>query len=214
MAMKNVILKMKVDNAIQELMVKTGADNVIVDSATGKTLSTALAELAQDIDSAVAGGLKASEVQGMIDSAISALINGAPETMDTLKELGDLISGNSDAMTLLNEAIGTKVDKEDGKGLSANDFTDALLTKLNGIADGATKVEASSANGSVKINGVDTVVYTHPTGDGNNHIPTGGAVGQVLRASGSGVGTWGDNVRSGASEPADLANGELFVQIL
>jgi 3-keto-L-gulonate-6-phosphate decarboxylase len=89
MAMKNVILKMKVDNAIQELMVKTGADNVIVDSATGKTLSTALAELAQDIDAAVAGGLKSTEVQGMIDTAISALINGAPETMDTLKELGE-----------------------------------------------------------------------------------------------------------------------------
>ena len=31
----------------------------------------------------------------------------------------------------------TKVDKETGKGLSSNDFTDTLLAKLNGIAEGA-----------------------------------------------------------------------------
>lgn len=35
-------------------------------------------------------------------------------------------------------ALGGKVDTETGKGLSENDFTDALLTKLNGIAEGAT----------------------------------------------------------------------------
>jgi hypothetical protein len=29
------------------------------------------------------------------------------------------------------------VAKDEGKGLSTNDFTDALLTKLNGIAEGA-----------------------------------------------------------------------------
>lgn len=34
-----------------------------------------------------------------------------------------------------------KVDKEDGKGLSANDFTNELKAKLDAIAEGATKVE-------------------------------------------------------------------------
>lgn len=33
-----------------------------------------------------------------------------------------------------------KVDKEDGKGLSSNDFTDAMKNKLNRISDGATNV--------------------------------------------------------------------------
>lgn len=36
-------------------------------------------------------------------------------------------------------------------------------TKLDGIANGATKVESSSTNGNIKINGTDTTVYTHPT---------------------------------------------------
>lgn len=214
MAMKNVILKMRLENAIQDLMVRTGADNVIVDSTTNETLATRLAQIATDIDAAVAGGLKASEVQSMIDEEISALINGAPETMDTLKELGDLISNNSDAMTALNEAIGGKVDKVEGKGLSANDFTDALLAKLNAIAEGATKVAKSEVNGNILVNDQEVQVYAHPTGEGANHLPTGGSVGQVLRANGSGAGAWGDNVRSGVSAPDDLAAGELFVQLL
>ena len=117
-------------------------------------------------------------------------------------------------MDALNAAIGNKVDKVDGKGLSANDFTDVLLAKLNGIAEGATKTEASSTNGNIKINGVETKVYSHPTGAGFEHLPTGGTVGQVLRATGSGAGTWGSNVRSGATAPNDLAEGELFIKLL
>lgn len=50
------------------------------------------------------------------------------------------------------------VEKEDGKGLSSNDFTDADKTKLDGISEGATKVEKSETPGCVKINGVDVQV--------------------------------------------------------
>lgn len=35
--------------------------------------------------------------------------------------------------------------------------------KLDNIAEGATKVEASETNGNVKVNGTETTVYTHPT---------------------------------------------------
>jgi hypothetical protein len=41
-------------------------------------------------------------------------------------------------------------------------FTSVLKTKLDGIATGATFVQQSAANGKVSINGVDTIVYTHP----------------------------------------------------
>lgn len=52
------------------------------------------------------------------------------------------------------------------------------------------------------------------TGAGNIHLPTGGTAGQVLRAAGSGAGAWGENVRSGATTPTDLAAGELFIKLL
>ena len=56
-------------------------------------------------------------------------------------------------------------------GLTQINFTSADNTKLDGI-------EASANN------------YSHPTGAGNNHVPTGGAVGNFLKYSSSGVATW------------------------
>lgn len=53
--------------------------------------------------------------------------------------------------------------KEDGKGLSANDYTTEDKTKLAGIAECATKVEASNTPGHIKINGTDTSVVTFAT---------------------------------------------------
>ncbi len=54
----------------------------------------------------------------------------------------DVLSGVVDlsayaTISAMNTALDGKVDKVTGKGLSTNDFTDALLTKLNGIAEGA-----------------------------------------------------------------------------
>ena len=212
--MIKAILQMKIEGALQEVWVKTGADSIIVDETSGKTLATALSEIIADLSNAVAGGITPTQVDEKITTAINGLIDGASGTYDTLKELETAIKNNTDVATALNSAIGNKVDKVSGKGLSTNDFTSALLTKLNGITEGATKVEASATNGYMKINGTETKVYAHPTGAGNNHLPSGGSVGQVLRAGGSGTGAWGANVRSGASVPSDLAEGELFIKVV
>lgn len=42
-------------------------------------------------------------------------------------------------------------------------MSSAHFTKLEGIAEGATKVEESSTNGKLKINGQEVDVYVHPT---------------------------------------------------
>ena len=54
------------------------------------------------------------------------------------------------------------VAKEEGKGLSTNDYTNDDKAKLGGIAEGATKVEASETNGNIKVNGSETPVYVLP----------------------------------------------------
>lgn len=214
MANKNVLVQMMIDSVMQNVMVQTGADNVIVDVAKGEMLSTRLASIA----TALAGMNSATEVDSKISKAIDDLIGGAPETYDTLKEIADYIASDSTAMDALNNAILNKVDKVDGKGLSANDFTSALKTKLEGITTGATKVEKSTTNGNVKINSIETTVYSHPTSAGNKHIPAGGAAGQSLVYGGSsGTAAWGTAptiVRSGATTPQDLHEGELFFKIL
>ena len=73
-----------------------------------------------------------------------------------------------------------KVDKEDGKGLSANDFTNALKAKLDAIAEGATKVEASETNGNIKVNGTETKVYTEPSDVLHGAIATDAEVTEML----------------------------------
>lgn len=73
-----------------------------------------------------------------------------------------------------------KVDKEDGKGLSANDFTNELKAKLEAIAAGATKVEASETNGNIKINGTETTVYTEPSDVVHGAVATDGEVTEML----------------------------------
>ena len=183
--MKNVSLQMMINGVLTDIMVKTGADNVIVNSSTGETLSARLTSIASDIESAVAGGLTSTQVSTMISTAIDNLINGAPAAYDTLKEIADYLATHQNEYTALVSTVAGKVDKVDGKGLSANDFTTALLNKLNAIAEGATKVEASSTNGKVKINGTETTVYTHPTGG---------------------------HVRCGTTVPSDLAEGDLFIK--
>lgn len=60
----------------------------------------------------------------------------------------------------LREEVGDKVDKEKGKGLSHNDFTDADKKKLDGIDEGANKTVIDSELNSYSSNPVQNqVVY-------------------------------------------------------
>lgn len=68
------------------------------------------------------------------------------------------------AAALVTELEG-KVDKVDGKGLSTNDYTDEEKAKLDGIAEGATKVEASLTEGNIKVNGTEVPVVNIATDD-------------------------------------------------
>lgn len=68
----------------------------------------------------------------------------------------------------------TKVDKVTGKGLSTNDFTDALETKLEGVAAGAqvNVIETIKVNNTALTPSSKTVNITVPT---NNNQLTNGA---------------------------------------
>ena len=51
-----------------------------------------------------------NETDNAISTAINALINGAPGTLDTLKELADAVNSNKSLVDALNEAITNKQD--------------------------------------------------------------------------------------------------------
>ena len=86
-----------------------------------------------------------------------------------------------------------------------NKIADALegyLTKITADNTYAAKTEATqsasglmSANDKKKLDGVSigANAYTHPTGSGNKHIPSGGASGQILKWSADGTAAWGED---------------------
>lgn len=122
------------------------------------------------------------------DKKVADLIGSAPETMDTLEEVAAAIQENKDVETALNAAIGTKANQSEldtHTGNSTIHITASERTKWNVAkthADSAhartdaTKVEKSTTNGNIKINGTETTVYTHPSGT-NPHGTTKSDVG-------------------------------------
>ena len=60
-----------------------------------------------------------ADVQNMIDAAIAALINGAPTTYDTLKEIADYLAANDGVLASLSTLIGSKVAQVDFDALVA-----------------------------------------------------------------------------------------------
>lgn len=79
---------------------------------------------------------------------------------NSLTTLGIQPAGNYATVTQLNN----KVDKQEGYGLSQNDFTDNLLNKLNGIAAGAevNVINQINVNGSAAQVSNKTVSLTIP----------------------------------------------------
>jgi hypothetical protein len=142
MPSKNSILKGIVNGQVTELYPKTVAEQVF--AASGTDLETLLTTIPTT-----------ETVNGLISDAIDALIDGAPATYDTLKEISDWIATHQSEYEALIAAIAGKVDKVEGKALSSNDFTDALLTKLNGIeasANNYTLPQASASTlGGIKV---------------------------------------------------------------
>jgi len=91
----------------------------------------------------------------------------------------------------ISSVLGLSENGYTGNAATATAFSSGIAkTKFDGIADGATKVESSTTNGNIKINGTETTVYTHPTngantskGDTTDQTPSFGHTFKVLSAT-------------------------------
>ena len=107
-------------------------------------------------------------LKGLIDS-INTLLTSDNTALDDLQEIVDFIEANKDTLdnlgigniSGLQAALDNKQNTETGKGLSTNDFTTALLTKLNSISDGA-EVNVQS-NWSEVNAGSDAFIQNKPS---------------------------------------------------
>ena len=102
------------------------------------------------VNKTVEAGLDTAELEEYLTSHDYAKKSDIPALTDyATQEWVNTKLGSYATTSAMNSALGNKVDKVAGKELSSNDFTDALLTKLNGIEEGANKYVLPTATGSV-----------------------------------------------------------------
>lgn len=82
-----------------------------------------------------------------VNTAIANLINGAPTTLDTLKEIADALADNADVVEALESAIGTKADKT---------TVEALDTRLD-------TAEANISTNTTNITSQGKTIASHTT---------------------------------------------------
>ncbi len=187
MAELKATIKAMYEGIINDLMIKTKTDNVYLPdgvtllSAKLSEIVTSINSMSTDIDALPT----VSEVNTAISNAIDALIDGAPGTYDTLKEISDWIATHTSEYEALIAGLATKVDKVEGKGLSTEDYTTAEKTKLAGIAEGANAYTLPTASasvlGGVKI-GANISVANDGTISGDYSAATTSAAGLMSAA--------------------------------
>jgi len=113
-------------------------------------------------------------------------------------------SGNQFPVKRIAGATGIVVADVGGVATVSPSYGTVANTILQGSHHGSTGTAHGNATTSVagfmsntdktKLDGVATGAnnYVHPTGAGNNHLPTGGNVGQILKNTASGTATWQD----------------------
>lgn len=198
-AMKKAILKKQIEGVVYEVMLKTTAEMVAIDD-TGTTLAQKLIEL---------GKLPTSTY---VDEKITELIGGAPETLDTLKELAAALGSDPNFATTIATQLGGKVDKIEGKGLSTNDFDNEAKSKLAGIE--------AEANKTIIINNLTTTTegsaLDATQGKALNDALTTHTTNDLPHVSDKERTMWNAKTRvvTGATAPSDLTDDDLFLELI
>lgn len=116
------------------------------------------------------------------DSKLKTVVGGSIEINGRVVKLKSVSGADLGSVTIPQTIYDNASATQDGL------LTSEGFIKLEGIAEGATKVEASGTNGQILINGQAVNVYQHPTSsaltsglykitvDGSGHVTAGAAV--------------------------------------
>lgn len=157
-----------VEVSVDDEHVKAVAKAVKVDNATTADTATKVGKSLK-LDTRTTPELTfaesgATDFDGSAERTIKLDLSAYAKTADVSESLAD--KADQSALTALETkvnnnttAIGNKVDKVNGKGLSSNDYTTAEKNKLKGIAEGAqvNVIETVKVNGTA-LTSVDKAV--------------------------------------------------------
>lgn len=190
------------------------ADANKVDKVSGKGLSTN--DYTTEEKNKLAG-IAAGANKTIVDESLSGTSTNPVQNKvinDAIVNISSLV-GDTSVSSQISTAIANKVDKIDGKGLSANDYTTAEKTKLSGISAGAEVNQNAFSNvvvGSTTIAaGADADTIT--LSSGANITMTPDATGKkitiaatdstytTVTATKHGLMTWPDKVKLDGIDP-------------
>ncbi len=215
-----ILNQIKINGALEEIIAKSTGENVTVTyNGTEQPLASALSDVLAKINALPTG----SGVDEKIKTAIDGLIDGAPAAYNTLKEISDYITEHGDVVKGLTSDIASKASKTDFDALKAAvdglgalaakdkvaeaDLDTALAEKVNAAAEG----NHSHANKAV-LDGITAEKAAVWDAKAETTEATTGAAGLMSAADKTRLdGIRG--VRYGASAPADMQDGELFIKV-
>ncbi len=169
------------------------------------------------------------QATGYTDMQVAALVNGAPETMDTLKEIADAMAENEDVVEALQAAIGSRASDAEVQAHNANTalhVTQSKQDKWDGYAARIEEVFQSAGNGKALVaaaitgRGVTTAAdaefQTMADNIASITLPSGNATaGQVLAgrtfSNASGAGITGTMANRGAVTSSLNAGGSYTI---
>lgn len=182
-------------------------------ATTAKGAASGVAEL--DANGKIPSSQLPSYVDDVLEYSAKASFPATGETgkiyVDTTTNLTYRWSGSAYVEISKSLALGetSSTAYYGDKGKTAYDHSQSTHARTD-----ATKVEASTTNGKIKINGTETTVYTHPTGDGNLHVPATSTTnnGKFLKAgSTAGSLSWGTPTNTTYTFAEGTTNGAFSV---
>lgn len=155
----------KVGDELKRLFPETKAASVQFTAEDGSTtdLATVVATIVAELKLTATTANMETAINTAVTVAMDKMVDGAPEALDTLKELADKATGNSDLLDDLKDISTGKVDKVEGETLIAATLLAVLQTITAEKIVAWDKAQANVLE-EVKVNGVAQVI------DGNKAV--------------------------------------------
>ena len=94
--------------------------------------------------------------------AAQLIPEGAQESLDTLTEIANWIQEHPDDAAAMNAAIAKLNGIVDGIGDAGDDYATVLAAIEGKLNAALSAITSGDTNGTIKVNGTDVTVYTHP----------------------------------------------------
>lgn len=153
---------------IHDVTITTPADNEVLayDSSTGTWINQTAAEAGLATETYVA-------------QEIAALVDSAPETLDTLNELAAALGDDPNFATTVTNQIATKQDKVTGVSDTEIGYLDGVTSAIQGQLDAKAPTASPSFTGTVDFTGATVTgidLLPDQTGEAGNYLTTNGTV--------------------------------------